>query len=188
MSKISKANTHVRNKKTPTQRLTLIWAVGGLTALGMIVIIALFGSTSASASDFSAATLSGQTIELNQYRGQVVMLNFWATWCPPCRAEMPTIQSVYEQHQDEGFVVLALNNSETPTQIQPFVQSLDLRFPVVLDVDGRLQRLFDITGYPTSIFVNPAGDIYAKHNGMISASQLEAYIAQGIALGNTSTS
>ena len=130
---------------------------------------------------FSATTLSGETVNLSDYRGQIVMLNFWATWCPPCRAEMPNIEAAYEQYQSQGFMVLAVNDAETPEQIAPFASSLGLRFPVVLDMDSRLQRQFALTGYPTSIFIGRSGEVYASHYGMVSPLQLGSYIQKGLA-------
>lgn len=148
---------------------------------GALLLISSSGGFATSAPDFEATTLTGEPVRLSDYRGQVVMLNFWATWCPPCRAEMPGIQAAYEQRQDEGFTVLAINNAETPSQIQPFVQALGLNFPIVLDTTAELQRTFAIRGYPTSIFVDPQGTVYATHPGFVSEDQLESYINEGLA-------
>lgn len=109
------------------------------------------------------------------------MLNFWATWCPPCRAEMPSIQAAYSQYHDQGFTVLAINNAETATQIKPFTDSLALQFPIVMDTSTTLQRIFSIAGYPTSIFIDPEGNIYATHTGMLLPDQLTDYIETGLA-------
>lgn len=155
--------------------------------IGIVAIILIMSSNQpvsgevGSHPEFSATTLTGETVTLSDYRGQVVMLNFWATWCPPCRAEMPNIEAAYEQYQSQGFQVLAINNAESPAQIAPFASSLGLRFPVVLDTDARLQRQFALTGYPTSLFIGRSGEVYASHYGMVSPQQLDSYIQTGLA-------
>jgi thiol-disulfide isomerase/thioredoxin len=131
------------------------------------------------APDFSARTLGGGQVSLSDYKGQVVMLNFWATWCPPCRAEMPHMQEAYERYSAQGFSVLAINNAEAEANVAAFAEQYGLDFPVVLD-GGTLQRMFRISGYPTSIFLRRDGSIYATHNGGLSAAQLESYIQQGL--------
>ncbi|MCA9915108.1 MAG: TlpA family protein disulfide reductase, partial [Anaerolineae bacterium] len=111
----------------------------------------------------------------------VVMLNFWATWCPPCRAEMPAIQAAYMRHQEDGFVVLAINNRETATQVLPFMASYGLQFPIVMDTRAQIQQAFAVNAFPTSIFFNGDGQAYATHTGAVSPEQLEEYIATGMA-------
>ncbi|MFN8376381.1 MAG: redoxin domain-containing protein [Anaerolineae bacterium] len=159
-------------------RVLLVFGVAvGLLALAMIV----FGGGSSSTLNFRASTLTGETVQLSDYRGKVVMLNFWATWCPPCQAEMPAIQAAYTRYHDQGFTVLAINYGEHPSQIEPFASALALQFPIVLDIDARLQGVFGITGYPTSMFIAPNGEVYATHSGMLTERQLEGYITQGLA-------
>lgn len=171
--------TEKRNQRV--QHKAIYWGVGGALGVALLLFLLLWGSGGISTmSDFTATTLNGDDIHLVDYRGQVVLLNFWATWCPPCRAEMPAIQAAYAARQQEGFSVLAINNAETPAQIRPFVGALGLSFPVVLDQDARLQRHFSITGYPTSIFVDAEGEIYATHFGMLTEAALDAYIHQGL--------
>ncbi|MBL8134855.1 MAG: TlpA family protein disulfide reductase [Anaerolineae bacterium] len=146
------------------------------------MISASSGMSPGDTPDFVGRMLNGETVQLSDYRGQVVLVNFWATWCPPCRAEMPSIQEAYQRYHEDGFTVLAINNSEPVAQIVPFVDALSLDFPVVLDLDARLQKDFGITGYPTSLFVGPDGSVYATHTGMLSDVQLERYIQQGLSL------
>lgn len=186
----SRTKARQQQKKAAAQRQTFTYLAGGIVVIALLAVVYLIsgGGSAVTGQDFSASTLDGQPVQLSDYRGQVVMLNFWATWCPPCRAEMPSIQSAYERHQDDGFVVLAVNNGETAAQIGPFAQSLGLAFPVVLDTSQRIQMQYDITGYPTSIFLSRSGEVFARHSGMISASQLETYIAQGLAMDDSSVS
>jgi thiol-disulfide isomerase/thioredoxin len=138
-------------------------------------------SSSEDVPEFSAALLDGTTVRLSDYRGQVVMLNFWATWCPPCRAEMPMLQTASDRYYDQGFIILAVNDAEPVSHIQAFVDRLALRFPIILDQDERLQHLFGVVGYPTSVFMDRDGVAFATHLGALSSDQLTAYIEAGLA-------
>jgi len=186
MTPSTKARTRIHHQQqqrraAARQKLVLLAAIG-LIVIGTIIVIiaAMPGSGSGHTPEFVADSLSGDPIRLSDYRGQVVMLNFWATWCPPCRAEMPTINAAYQQYSDQGFTVLAINNAESPAKIQPFATDLGLQFPIVLDLRSNLSRQFGINAYPTSVFIGPDGEIYASHSGMINASQIESYIETGL--------
>ena len=87
------------------------------------------------APDFTLKTPAGQQFTLYQFRGQAVLVNIWATWCPPCRAEMPALQKYYQQYRDQGFIVLGVNatNQDSPLEIVPFVNEYGLTFPILLD-------------------------------------------------------
>lgn len=159
-----------------------VWIAVALGGVVLLAALFLSSGSQVGALDFEATTLSGEAVRLSDYRGQVVMLNFWATWCPPCRREMPDIQAAYAQHAAAGFAVLAINNAETAPAIQPFASSLGLEFPIVLDTAGSLQRAFGIRGYPTSIFIDRSGAIYATHSGMVTSEQIAGYIADGFAM------
>lgn len=153
-----------------------------LVFVGLLILASSAKPSSAAyASDFTAPLLDGTTVRLSDYRGQVVMLNFWATWCPPCRAEMPMLQAASERYQDQGVVILAVNNAEPVSQIQPFVDRLGLRLPIVLDEEARLQRMFGIMGYPTSVFIDRDGLVFATHLGELSLEQFDVYVAAGLA-------
>jgi peroxiredoxin len=127
------------------------------------------------APEFSLQGLDGEAVRLSQFRGRVVLLNFWATWCGPCRLEMPAIQ---DRYNDGGFEVLAINFDETAAQIVPFVAELGLTFPVLLDPGGRVQELYRIRGYPTSFLVDANGIIRFFHIGEMTPEILDHYLAQ----------
>lgn len=164
-------------------RTTRLLIGAGVVALVLLIWWGTATMRSSDVPDFAATTLNGSAIRLNDYHGQVVMLNFWATWCPPCRSEMPAIQRAYERYHDQGFTVLAINDAEQPSLIQPFADSLSLSFPIVLDPESRLQDAFAINGYPTSFFIDPKGHLYATHSGMLSETQLINYIQTGLSVG-----
>jgi cytochrome c biogenesis protein CcmG/thiol:disulfide interchange protein DsbE len=113
------------------------------------------------APEFQLSTTDGQSIALNDYRGKGVLLNLWATWCPPCRAEMPTIEKMYQEYQSQGLVVLGVNatNQDDPTAVSPFVKQYNITFPIVLDVRGEASYLYELRSLPTSFFIGRDGII-----------------------------
>lgn len=113
------------------------------------------------APEFRLETSGGQSIALSDDRGKAVLVNLWATWCPPCRAEMPTIEKIYQQYQDQGLVVLGvdLTIQDDPTAIAPFVKQYSLTFPILLDVNGEASNLYELHSLPTSFFIGRDGVI-----------------------------
>lgn len=113
------------------------------------------------APDFSLQTLEGETVTLSELRGQAVLVNLWATWCPPCRAEMPAIQKLYEEYKDQGFMVLAVNMTyqDNPQAVLPFTQENNLTFPILLEETGEMARKYELRSLPSSFFVNRNGTI-----------------------------
>lgn len=106
---------------------------------------------------------SDTIVSLADYRGHVVMINFWATWCPPCREEMPAIQSVYEEYQGQGFVVLAVNTTfqDNEFDIKDFVAEYNLSFPILLDWTGDVSQQYQLRGLPSTYFIDRQGVIQA---------------------------
>jgi peroxiredoxin len=120
------------------------------------------------APDFSLRTLDGKQISLKKYRGKKVILNFWATWCPPCREEMPEMQKFYQDYKQKGVEILAVNleYSETkPEKIRDFVKEYELAFPVPLDEKNTTGKQFRAVSIPTSYFIDEKGIITKVHIG-----------------------
>lgn len=115
--------------------------------------------TGFAAPDFTLETLEGETLTLSDLRGEVVLLNFWATWCPPCRAEMGAIQQVYEQYRDHDFVVLAANLQESEAQVTAFAAESGLTFPILMDRAGQVFALYQVKALPSTFFIDRAGVI-----------------------------
>ncbi len=113
------------------------------------------------APDFTLETLDGQSVTLSDLRGQAVVVNFWASWCPPCRAEMPAIQDMYADYAGRGLVVLAVNaaSQDTLADTQSFITENNLTFPVLLDTTGSINTLYGVTSLPTTFFIGPDGVI-----------------------------
>jgi thiol-disulfide isomerase/thioredoxin len=129
----------------------------------------------APAPNFKLTSLSGEKIDIDDYHGRIVLLNFWATWCAPCRLEMPAFQSLSEQLADE-LVVVAVNNAEAPSDVQSFVDELNLSFEILLDPEAEVQRLYKVRGFPTTFFIDPKGIIRIQHIGLLTEEQLIVYL------------
>jgi len=113
------------------------------------------------APEFTLTTLDGSTIALADLRGQAVLVNIWASWCLPCRAEMPAMQTVYEDYASQGFTILAVNatNQDSQAKAAEFVSEHQLTFPILLDIDGQVSRLYQVSALPSSFFILPDGTI-----------------------------
>jgi len=132
------------------------------------------------APDFTLQTLQGESMTLSDYRGKNVIINFWATWCPPCRAEMPHMQRYYDEHKDDDFTILAVNMTTTESHqsdVQPFIDELAITFPVLLDVDNDVTDTYQVMAYPTSYFVDKNGVIQYKILGAMNEEMMEKQIA-----------
>jgi thiol-disulfide isomerase/thioredoxin len=127
------------------------------------------------ASDFELQDLSGKPVKLSDFRGIPVLINFWATWCGPCRVEMPILQEYYRRYNPD-FVVLAVNIDESRDTVQSFVDEYQLEFPVLLDKGGKVTDSYHVRGFPTSIFVDRDGNIRYQHIGGLSEEVLVGYL------------
>lgn len=133
------------------------------------------------APDFSLADPKGETFTLSTLRGKAVLVNLWATWCPPCQAEMPSIESYYRQYDAQGLVVLAVNATaqDYPLNIVPFAQEYQLTFPILLDETGAVARLYELRSLPSSYFINRDGSIAeVVIGGPMSGALLQTYIEE----------
>ena len=145
-----------------------------ILALGLVWIYLSADKTNASTSgtvpapqqnfpapDFELKTPKGETVNLSDLRGQAVLVNLWATWCPPCRAEMRSIEKVYNEYKDQGFVVLAVDMTyqDDPLAIVPFVNEQGLTFPILLDETGDMANAYQLRSLPSSYFINRDGII-----------------------------
>jgi cytochrome c biogenesis protein CcdA/peroxiredoxin len=129
------------------------------------------------APNFETTTPGGDPIALTDYRGEsVVLLNFWATWCGPCRVEMPDFEDAYQQYQDDGFVILAVNNQERPEQIEPFVEQLGLTFPVAMDRRGDINAQYGVVNYPSTYLIGRDGTILDRHLGPLTSEAISQMI------------
>ena len=132
---------------------------------------------------FTLLALTGNTVRLADLRGKVVVLNFWATWCEPCKAEMPDLQALYQQHESHGLRVLAINLDESQKDIQSWVHDLSLTFDVLLDEWQQVAVLYQLRGQPSTYVISPSGVVTYIAYGPVSREALEAAIAPFVANG-----
>ena len=131
----------------------------------------------AQARDFSLESLDGSNVSLGDYEGSVVLVNLWATWCSPCRAEIPDLEAAYQEYEGEGFVILGVNIEEPKETVAPFVQEFEMSYPVLLDKNGELMKIYRAQGLPMSFIVDVDGVIQVRHMGYLTGDQLESYLA-----------
>jgi cytochrome c biogenesis protein CcmG/thiol:disulfide interchange protein DsbE len=170
-------------QETNVQRLTG-WVWGGLAMVAVSVLAACGGPSGSEsegptgvqvgdrAAGFTVTTPAGESIALDDYRGSVILLNFWATWCGPCREEMPAFQAAYEARKDDGLVVLAVNYQQKAADVTPFVEELGLTFPVALDPSLKVATLYRVRGLPMSLVIDREGLVRVRHVGHISQDLL----------------
>lgn len=120
------------------------------------------------APDFELKTLDGETVKLSDYRGERVMLNFWATWCPPCRAEMPDMQKFHENEDVKVLAVNLIDTESSPDKVPAFLDELGITFQVPLDEGSELATTYKIVAYPTSFMIDSNGIIQFKVMGAIN--------------------
>lgn len=133
------------------------------------------------APDFELTTLDGEAVRLSDYKGKKVILNFWATWCPPCRAEMPDMQKYYdEQAEDENVEILAVNLTTVDKgmdKINAFVDEFSLGFPIPMDTEGKIGDLYQAASIPTSYMIDTEGRVHQKIVGPMNEEMMEEFIA-----------
>lgn len=132
------------------------------------------------APDFILDTVSGDTVRLQDFRGKVVLLNFWATWCPPCEAEMPDLDALHRDYGPErGFTVLAVNMQESRANVEGFAQKYNFAFPLLLDTDGAVSRWdYGVRSLPTSLIIDRDGNIRDIWTGQIPRDSMLKRLSQ----------
>ena len=129
--------------------------------------------------DFQLVDLSGKMQSLSQYRGKIVLLNFWATWCKPCTTEMPAMQKIYDKLRDKGFVVLAVNELEDDAKVREHIKQYGHTFPVLMDRDNKVANQFGVFGLPVSVFIDEKGVVqeYIK-GGLLTEQKIDETVAR----------
>ncbi len=130
------------------------------------------------APDFELKTVAGQPVKLSSLQGQWVFLNFWATWCPPCKQEMPTFQGLLDGKFNTAlkFTVLAVDNAESAEVVQSYLDGLKLKIPVVLDTDRTAARVYGVVQLPMTFIIDPAGVVRVEHLGEMTPDYLTEYL------------
>lgn len=129
--------------------------------------------------DFALISLDGEEVVLSEFKGQYVLVNFWATWCIPCRKEMPYLQQVYEAHQGE-LMVLAVNMNEDAERVRPFIDEFGYTYPILLDPSDELAAEHNVRGLPVSFIVNPEGEIVYRRIGEILPEEFDVWLEKNL--------
>ncbi len=132
------------------------------------------------APNFESVTDAGKAVKLSDLHGQVVILNFWATWCEPCKVEMPEFEKAYQANGDHNFTVLAINNSESLDKVTTFRQQMKLTIPLVMDEKGEIQREYGVVSYPSTYVLNKDGVIIAKQFGPMTGEQIDTLVNRAL--------
>ena len=139
----------------------------GLALAAVFVLPAFAASSSGPAPAFKLSARGGKTIDLAQFKGQVVMINFWASWCGPCRTEMPILEDIYKKYRPMGFTMLAVNVEPDTAAAEAWLAKLSkpVTFPVAFDTDSKVSKLYKVPGMPTTVFVDRKGNVRVLHKG-----------------------
>jgi cytochrome c biogenesis protein CcmG/thiol:disulfide interchange protein DsbE len=180
MAKYTKNKRRKSKKKSP---LPLILIGIGLIVIAVALVVfapkegdaksAAPGEINSPAPALTLTDIQGETVSLADYRGQWVLVNNWATWCPPCRAEMPELNAYYEAHKDEGFVLIGISAGDTHTQVVDFTDALGIQFPMWVDPQQEALRAFQMSALPNSFVIDPEGNVRLVWTGAVTLDTLE---------------
>ena len=139
------------------------------TKLGLMVVTTVMLVTAARAAgdppapNFSLPARGGSTVDLSQFKGQVVMINFWASWCQPCRQEMPLLETMYKKYKPLGFTLLGVNVEPDQKDAENFLKQTPVSFPVLFDAKSKVSGLYNVEGMPTTVFIDRKGNVRLLH-------------------------
>ena len=138
-------------------------ALAGLVAL--FATAAWAGMAEAPAPDFTLKSASGENLRLSELRGEVVMINFWASWCGPCRLEMPILSELHDKYRAMGFTVLGVNVEENSSEARKLLKEIPVSFPVLFDNDSTVSKQYDVVAMPSTVLVDRNGNMRYLHKG-----------------------
>jgi thiol-disulfide isomerase/thioredoxin len=143
---------------------TTILAVAVLT-LPRAGLAGTAARSSSPAPDFTIDARGGKKLSLSQFKGQVVMLNFWATWCGPCRQEMPLLDAMYKKYRPMGFTLVGVNVEPDSKEAQSFLQQVPVTFPIAFDTESKVTKMYKVQGMPSTIIIDRKGNARVVHKG-----------------------
>lgn len=129
------------------------------------------------AQDFTLKDLNGNEVKLSSLKGKAVVINFWATWCYPCREEIPDLQKSYEENKDKGLVILGVNIKENESKVSKFSKDYKMTYPILMDIEGTISDAYRVFGIPMSFFIDRNGLIKDSFIGMLTKEDLSKKLA-----------
>jgi peroxiredoxin len=139
--------------------------IAALAAALVLALPAAAGPPGSPAPAFTLAARGGQAVSLEQYKGQVVMINFWASWCGPCRTEMPLLESIYKKYNKMGFTMLGVNVEPNSQAANDWLKATPVSFPILYDTDSKVSKLYDVAGMPSTVIIDRTGKLRVLHRG-----------------------
>ncbi len=136
-----------------------------LAMLWLIVAGSAVGGDNPPAPDFTLTDANGQSVTLSDLRGQVIMINFWASWCGPCRQEMPLLEQIHQRYEPLGFTLLGVNVEKNPADGQAFLKERPVSFPVLYDPENDISKLYDVVAMPSTVLIDRQGNVRYLHHG-----------------------
>lgn len=163
-------------------RRQTVFILAGLLLLvgGTFAFISTRGDLSlrktAAAPNITLDSLGGEEISLRQFQGNLVLVNFWATWCPPCQKEIPALEAAFQANKDQGFVILGVNVGESPAVVETFTAARQISYPILLDTEDVWMDRYGSLGLPMSVVIGRDGSILEKHMGELTEEELGALL------------
>lgn len=145
--------------------LTKFTARALVACAAALPLLAASGPVNQPAPDFTLSARGGKPLSLTQYKGQVVMLNFWASWCGPCKQEMPLLESIYKKYNKLGFTLIGVNVEPDSKPADAVLAKLPVSFPIVYDPESKVSSLYDVSGMPTTVIIDRKGQVRLLHRG-----------------------
>jgi thiol-disulfide isomerase/thioredoxin len=139
--------------------------IAGIAAALIVTLPALAASSSSPAPQFALGARGGSEINLAQYKGQVVMINFWASWCGPCRQEMPLLENIYKKYNKLGFTLLGVNVEPDSKAADDWLKQTPVSFPILYDKESKVSRMYDVSGMPSTVIIDRKGNVRVLHQG-----------------------
>jgi peroxiredoxin len=152
-----------------------------LALCGALVVSSLVSASTTVAPSFTLPSRSGDTVSLEQLHGKVVMLNFWASWCGPCRTEMPLLEQMHKRYSSLGFTLLGVNVEANTADAERWLKDTPVSFPVLFDRDSKVSKLYNVSAMPSTVFIDRKGNIRYLHKGYKPGDESE-YLNQVRAL------
>jgi thiol-disulfide isomerase/thioredoxin len=154
-----------------SSRLLSLLRASALTAT--LAVSSFVGASSSIAPSFALPSRAGDTVSLDKLKGQVVMINFWASWCGPCRTEMPLLDQMYKRYSSLGFTLIGVNVEADTKDAEKLLANMPVTFPVLFDRESKVSKLYDVNAMPSSVFIDRKGNVRYLHRGYKNGDESE---------------